>query len=96
MVRGGPLNDIYIAGPNDVWAVAGNYLVHRTGTTWTKVVPEGAQPGGVSYFYRAVDGTGSGDVWAVGLYMTTEPSNMPGLPFAYDHPILAHLTCGRR
>jgi len=96
VAHGGYMNDLYLAGPNDMWAVAGKYLVHRTGTTWTKVVPEGAQPGGIDYIYRAVDGTGPGDVWAVGLNITIEPSNIPGMPFGYDHPVLAHLTCGRR
>ncbi|MBO2446584.1 hypothetical protein J4573_05745 [Actinomadura barringtoniae] len=96
VAQGDMVNGLYIAGPNDIWAIAGKGLMHRTGTTWTKVVPEGAQPGGVAHYYRAISGTGPSDVWAVGLYETTEASNVPGTTLGFDHPLLAHLTCGRR
>ncbi|MCP2341184.1 hypothetical protein [Actinomadura rupiterrae] len=95
---GGFMDSLYVAGPNDLWAVSGAAVLHRTGATWTKVAPEGAQPGGegsgITYYYRALTGTGPNDVWAVGMAISTDPSPTPGTALASIHTALAHLTCG--
>ncbi|WP_170026514.1 hypothetical protein [Actinomadura oligospora] len=100
VVQGGFMDGVYSSGPDDLWAIADSTLLHRTGTTWTKVVPEGAQPGGggagVGYYYRAVAGSGPDDVWAVGSLIYTEPAPIPGLAYANTRTVLAHLTCGGR
>ncbi|MFC4911822.1 hypothetical protein [Actinomadura gamaensis] len=101
VVSGGFMDGLYAPGPNDLWAVSGSAVLHRTGTAWTKVTPEGAQPGGpnvegIHYFYTAVGGSGPTDVWAVGQAISTDPSPTPGTALASVHTALAHLTCGRK
>ncbi|MEV4258892.1 hypothetical protein AB0J52_37520 [Spirillospora sp. NPDC049652] len=100
VVQGGYMDSLYPAGPNDLWAISDSTVMHRTGTTWTKVTPQGAQPGGgsngISYYYRAVSGSGPNDVWAVGSSVSTDPAPIPGLAYARIRTALAHLTCGGR
>lgn len=62
------LNGVWGSGPNDVWAVGGNYghgvITHWDGNWWTTVPSPDVH-------LDAVRGTSSTNVWAVGIYGTT-------------------------
>ncbi|MFI6516990.1 hypothetical protein ACIBF1_15655 [Spirillospora sp. NPDC050679] len=92
----GQIEALHVAGPRDVWAVVSPNLTHWDGTSWKVVTPQGAQPGDLTYVYRAIDGTAPDDVWAVGVYIYGEESNIPGQPYARVRAVAAHLSCEGR
>jgi hypothetical protein len=83
---------VYASGPNDVWALAQdpaqtNTILHWDGTSWSTTTLPGPQEYGLVYAYKDLDGTGPGDVWAVGTEV-----NRTTVAFT---PLVAHLSCGK-
>jgi hypothetical protein len=91
----GALDAVYAASPSDVWAGATGFeggtlagdgdLLHWDGSNWT-LVPTGPQEYGLVYGFRALGGTGPGNVWAAGYVY-------PGDFDATSWPLAAHLSC---
>lgn len=86
------LISVYAASRADVWAIVetpdgANQLLHTDGTSWTATILPGPQELGLRYFYSGLDGTGSGDVWAVGE--VTDLTTLTGTAQ------VAHLSCGK-
>lgn len=73
--RGGLLDDLFAVGPNDIWAFGSAasmgsggsvpMAVHFDGSTWTEA--ETPIVGNRTNQIIAVDGSGSSDIWAVGV-----------------------------
>jgi hypothetical protein len=58
----GALHGVFAAGAHDAWAVGDDAILHWDGAAWS--TPPGVP--GAGFVWRAVSGTGSGDVWIVG------------------------------
>jgi hypothetical protein len=67
---GQALVDMHSVSANDIWAVGGTTTAHWDGASWS-IVPCPLPPEARSNNLHSVSGSGSNDVWAVGM---TEPS----------------------
>jgi hypothetical protein len=75
MVSAGTTLDIrtvWAAAPNDAYAIAPRTLLHYDGTSWS---PMGGMPGMYTYSLSSAGGTGSMNVWLLGI---TIPANGSG------------------
>lgn len=85
------LTGVYAAAPNDVWAIGqfafglNQVFLHWDGHTWSPVAVPGVEKYNTWYQYNAIDGSGPGDVWAVG--------ELDDYGNQTTYPAVAHLGC---
>ncbi len=86
------LSGVYAAAPDDVWAIGqfafglNQVFLHWDGKSWSPVAVPGTKKYNAAYIYNAIDGSGPGDVWAVGR--VDDYGNQT------TYPVAAHLACG--
>jgi hypothetical protein len=83
---------VYAVSSTDVWATVEEtsgkpaIFLHESGRSWQAVPAPGHQEYGLYYAYTGIDGTGPGDIWAVGSVTSQSTGE--------SNPVVAHLSCG--